>query len=49
MNAGHIVADGPTSEVVHDERLDEVFGIRFDRVERDGGVCLQIASIRQDS
>ena len=49
MNEGRIVADGPTSEVVHDERLDDVFGVRFARVQRDGAACLQVASVKQDS
>lgn len=48
MNEGRIVADGPTSEVVHDERLDDVFGVRFARVQRDGAACLQVASVKQD-
>jgi iron complex transport system ATP-binding protein len=47
MNEGRIVADGPASEVVHDEKLDEVFGVRFARVEQDGGVHLQVASTKQ--
>jgi iron complex transport system ATP-binding protein len=49
MNEGRIVADGPTSEVVHDASLDAVFGVRFARVQQDGGVSLQVASIRQDA
>ncbi len=49
MNEGRIFADGPTSKVVHDKKLDDVFGVRFARVQRDGGVCLQVASLEQDA
>lgn len=49
MNEGRIVADGPASEIVHDDKLDEVFGVRFERVQRDGGVGLQVAATKQDT
>jgi iron complex transport system ATP-binding protein len=49
MNEGGIVADGPASEIVHDDKLDDVFGVRFERVQRDGGVGLQVAATKQDS
>jgi len=44
MDKGRIVADGRASEIVHDKKLDDVFGVRFRRTEGPGHVSLQIAS-----
>ena len=45
MDKGRIVADGPADEIVHDNKLDDVFGVRFKRIEGPGHVSLQIAAI----
>jgi iron complex transport system ATP-binding protein len=45
MDKGRIVADGRAGEIVHDTKLDDVFGVKFKRVEGPGNASLQIASI----
>jgi ABC-type hemin transport system ATPase subunit len=45
MDKGRIVANGRADEIVHDKRLDDVFGVKFKRVGGPGNVSLQIASI----
>jgi iron complex transport system ATP-binding protein len=43
MAGGRIVADKPASELFEDPKLDEVFGVRFERVKASDGWTLRAA------
>jgi iron complex transport system ATP-binding protein len=34
--AGKVVADAPAHDLIHDPRLDEAFGLRFERLKVGG-------------
>jgi iron complex transport system ATP-binding protein len=40
LDRGRIVADGPADELIKDPRLDDVFGVRFERLATEQGWLL---------
>jgi iron complex transport system ATP-binding protein len=40
LDRGRIVADGPADELIKDPRLDDVFGVRFERLPTEQGWLL---------
>jgi iron complex transport system ATP-binding protein len=41
MDKGRIVADEPARALVNDQRLDQAFGVRFERLQTSGGWLLR--------
>lgn len=40
LDGGKVAADGPAAQLLHDERLDAAFGVRFERVATTAGYSL---------
>jgi iron complex transport system ATP-binding protein len=40
VDGGHVAADGPAGVLIHDRRLDEAFGVAFERLPHPNGVLL---------
>lgn len=40
LDGGKVAADGPAAKLLHDERLDAAFGVRFERVATAAGYSL---------
>jgi len=40
LDGGKVAADGPAAQLLHDERLDQAFGVRFERVATAAGYSL---------